>query len=101
MWSSSSFGIALCECLFRKDGSPAGGRNKMKSNSKRRLAMTAAVMIAGIFPWTFALARKDRSGKKELRKAIPIQAEISVQNGETLITMTPQAQKVAGIVAAP
>ena len=73
----------------------------MKAHSRRRLAMAAAVMTAGIFSWTFALARKDRSGKKELRKAIPIQAEISVQNGETLIAMTPQAQKVAGIVVAP
>jgi hypothetical protein len=72
----------------------------MRTDSKRIVATATAVVVASIFVWTFAQARK-RSSKKPEFKVVPIQSQISVQNGETVITMSPQAQKVAGIAAAP
>ena len=73
----------------------------MKMDLKRMATAAAAVMIAGIFSWTLAQARKDHSHKKQPPKVVPIQSEISVQNDQTVITMTPQAQTLAGIATAP
>ena len=72
----------------------------MMIDSKRVVVTTTAVVVVSIFFWTFAQARKHPTKKPEV-KVVPIQSEISVQNGETVITMTPQAQKLAGIATAP
>ena len=72
----------------------------MKIDSKRIVATASAVVIASIFFWTFAQARKHATKKPE-PKVVPIQSQISVQNGETIVTMRSQEEKLAGIATAP
>ena len=62
--------------------------------------VTAVSVVTGAVFLPLAQARKDRSGKKQPPKIIPIQSQISVLDGQTVITMSGQAEKLAGIVTA-
>ena len=72
----------------------------MRINSKRIVVIGAAVVVSSVFFWTFAQARK-HSSKKPALKVVPMQSQVSVQNGETIVTMSSQAEKLAGIATAP
>lgn len=70
-------------------------------NKTRWAAVTAAIVVASAALLTFAQERKCLSGKKPPGKVIPIVAQTSILNGQTVITMSAQAEKLTGIVTAP
>ncbi len=73
----------------------------MRTYPRRWAGLAAGVMIAALSSCALGLARNKHSHKKHSVKIIPVQCEVAVQNGETVITMTPEAQAVAGIAAEP
>lgn len=68
---------------------------------KRWAAATLLLMAAGLLPGSVALARKRRSRKVYLPKLVPIESAISVQDGKTVIIMSPPVQAAAGIAVEP
>ncbi len=68
----------------------------MMNIPKKAASLAAAIFLAGSVPATFAQSRK-----KSLGKIIPIESQVSVQNGRTIITVGPKEQKLAGIFTAP
>lgn len=73
----------------------------MKNVPKKAVAVAGMIVLAGTVLFTFAQSRKDRSVKKALKKIIPIESQVSVLNGQTVIAMTSQAQKLTGITTKP
>ncbi|HUZ47612.1 MAG TPA: hypothetical protein VMW54_13325 [Terriglobia bacterium] len=73
----------------------------MNRVAKRTVARTIALIVAGAAFLAFAQGRKGRSAKKHRERIVPIASQISVQNGRTVITVSPQAQDLAGITTAP
>jgi hypothetical protein len=70
-------------------------------NKTRMAVVTVAIVVIGALFLAFAQERKGRSGKEEQEHVIPVEAQVSVLNGQTVITLSAQAEKLAGIVTAP
>jgi hypothetical protein len=73
----------------------------MNKISRKMAVAAAAIAVAGTVILTFAQARKHRSAKPQPPKVVPIQSQVSVEDGQTVITLSPEAQKLSGIRVAP
>ncbi len=73
----------------------------MKNVPKKAAAVAGMTVLVGTVLFTFAQSRKDRSVKKALKKIVPIESQVSVQNGRTVISVSPKEQKLAGIATSP
>lgn len=72
----------------------------IKTTMKRVFAWTVVLGLAVMMIRTFAQVRKDRPDRdedEESEKAIKPPSRVSVQNGQTVLTLDPTTQSRAGV----